>query len=168
MVNNCSVIFEKDEEFGPVEVVENYPTTEPQPSSKLDPAQIAHLSKIEQQQLFAVIDKYPEVFSDRPGYCPLVEHEIKVSSDFKPKRLRAYKVPELLKPEVERQIKEMLDQGIIVPSNSEMASPVVCVLKGPNGQNGVRLAIDYRHVNRFSAWDCWNVRTFTGGISIAP
>ena len=28
MVNNCSVIFEKDEEFGPVEVVENQPTTE--------------------------------------------------------------------------------------------------------------------------------------------
>ena len=82
MVNNCSVIFEKDEEFGPVEVVENFPTIEPRPSSKLDQAQIAHLSKIEQQQLFAVIVKYPEVFSGRPGYCPLVEHEIKISSDF--------------------------------------------------------------------------------------
>ena len=58
-----------------------------------------------------------------------------------------------MKPEVDRQIKEMLDLGIIVPSNSEMASPVVCVLKGPNGQNGVRLAIDYRHVNKFSAGD---------------
>jgi hypothetical protein len=28
--------------------------------------------------------------------------------------------------------------------------PVVCVLKGPNGQNGVRLAIDYRYANKFS------------------
>ena len=50
---------------------------------------------------------------------------------------------------------ELLELGIIVPSNSEMASPVVCVLKGPNGQNGVRLAIDYRHVNRFSCGDCF-------------
>jgi hypothetical protein len=67
--------------------------------------------------------------------------------------LRAYRVPELLKPEVERQIKEMLDPGIIVPSTSEMASPIVCVLKGPNGVNGVRLAIDYQHANRNSAGD---------------
>lgn len=95
------------------------------------------------------------MFSDKPGFCPLFEHEIKISADFKPKRLRAYKVLELLKPEVKRQIKEMLDWGIIVPSESEMASPVVCVLKGPNGQNWVRLAIDYRHVNRFSAGDCF-------------
>jgi hypothetical protein len=97
-----------------------------------------------------VLDKYQEVFSDNPGYCSLIEHEIKITPDFKPKGLRAYKVPELLKPEVERQIKEMLD---LVASTSEMASPVVCVLKGPNGINGVRLAVDYRQVNRYSAGD---------------
>ena len=116
---------------------------------------MSHLSEVERRQLFEVLDKYPEVFSDKPGYCPLFEHEIKVSSDFKPRRLRAYKVPELLKPEVERQLKEMLDLGIIVPSKSKMASPVVCVLKGPNRQNGLRLAIDYRHVNKYSAGDCF-------------
>ena len=64
-------------------------------------------------------------------------------------------MPELLKPEAERQIKETLELGIIVPSNSEMASPVVCVLKGPNGKNGVRLAVDNRHVNRYFTGDCF-------------
>ena len=49
----------------------------------------------------------------------------------------------------------MLDLGIIIPSKSEMASPVVCVLKGPNGQNELRLAIDYRHVNKYSSGDCF-------------
>ena len=73
-------------------------------------------------------------------------------------------MPELLKPEVDRQIKEMLELGIIVPSTSEMASPVVCVLKGPNGQNGVRLAIDCRHVNKFSAGDGF----LTSDISDVP
>ena len=156
VVNNCSVIFEKDEEFGSVDVIPDIPlVNEPPPSSKIDPVRVSHLTNNEKQQLFAVLDKYPEVFSEKPGFCPLFEHEIKVTSDFKPKKLRAYKVPELLKPEVERQIKEMLELGIIVPSNSEMASPVVCVLKGPNGQNGVRLAIDYRHVNRYSIGDCF-------------
>jgi len=85
----------------------------------------------------------------------MVEHKIKLSGDFKPMRLRAYKVPELLKPAVDQQIQEMLELGIIVPSDSEMASPLVSVLKGPKGQNGVRLAIDYRHVNKFSAGDCF-------------
>jgi len=31
-----------------------------------------------------------------------------------------------------------------------MASPIVCVLKGKNGQNGVRIAIEYRYVNRYT------------------
>ena len=70
-----------------------------------------------------------------------------------PRRLRAYRTPELLRGEVSRQIREMVDKGIIVPSQSPMVSPFVCVLKGPQGQKGIRLAVDYRHDNRFSVGD---------------
>jgi hypothetical protein len=45
----------------------------------------------------------------------------------KPKRLRACEIPEVLKPEVDRLIREMLELDIIKPSISETASPVVCV-----------------------------------------
>jgi len=76
-----------------------------------------------------------------------VYHEIPIASDFRPKRLKAYRVPDNLKPEVDRQITELLKLGFIEPSSSPMASPIVCVLKGKNGQNGVRIAIDYRYVN---------------------
>jgi len=31
-----------------------------------------------------------------------------------------------------------------------MASPIVCVLNGKNGQNVVRIAIEYRYVNRYT------------------
>ena len=157
LINSCSVIFDKDEDFGSVVLVNDHQQGSelPLPSSLIDPAKVSHLTELERSQLFEVLDRYPAVFSDKPGFCSLVEHEIKISADFKPKRLRAYKVPELLKPEVDRQIKEMLELGIIVPSDSGMASPMVCVLKGPNGQNGVRLAVDYRHVNKYSAGDCF-------------
>ena len=121
----------------------------PPPSSLIDPSKVAHLTEVERGQLFEVLDRYPSDFSNKPGFCPFVAHEIKISDDFKARRLRAYKVPELLRPKVDRQISEMLDLGIIVLSNSKMASFVVCVLKGPNGKNGVRLAIDYRHVNQY-------------------
>jgi len=59
----------------------------------------------------------------------------------KPKRMRAYKVPEKLQVEVERQINQMLANGIIRESNSLMVSPLVRVVKGKDGCNGVRLAV---------------------------
>jgi len=39
----------------------------------------------------------------------------------------------------------MLDNGVIRPSRSPLASPLVCVLKGKEGCAGVRLAVDYRY-----------------------
>jgi len=36
-----------------------------------------------------------------------------------------------------------------------MASPVVCVLKGKDGKGGVRLAVDYRYVNRYTVADAY-------------
>jgi len=36
-----------------------------------------------------------------------------------------------------------------------MASPVVCVLKGKDGKGGVRLAVDYRYVNKYTVADAY-------------
>jgi len=113
------------------------------PSQKIDPAKLAHLSDQQQEELLNILDKFPECFADRPGYCDLMKHEIHVSKDFKPKRLKAYRVPESLKPEVRKQIQEMLDRDIIRPSKSAMASPIVCVLKRKSGQDGVHIATDH-------------------------
>ena len=84
-----------------------------------------------------------------------MQHEIHVGEDFKPKRLRAYRVPENLKPAVRKEIQQMLDLGIIKPSKSEMASPIVCVLKGKAGQDGVRIAVDYRYLNKHCEGDAY-------------
>ena len=107
----------------------------------------------QQQRLLIVLDSYAGCFSDDPGLCQLVEHEINITPEFRPRRLRAYRVPEKLKTLVSAEIRRLLDLGIIRPSNSEMVSPLVVVLKGKNGENGVRLAVDYSYVNRFSKLD---------------
>jgi hypothetical protein len=78
---------------------------------------------------------------------------INVSSNFKPKCLKGYRIPEILKPEIQRQIDELLRNGFIRHSTSSMASPIVSVLKGASGQRGVRLANDFRYVNSFSEGD---------------
>ena len=67
--------------------------------------------------------------------------------------MREYKVPERLKQEVERQLDDMLATGIVQESNSPMASPLVCVLKGKGGCDGV----DYRYVNSYSVGDAFPI-----------
>ena len=125
------------------------------PSTRIDPTKLNHLSAEQKQQFLALLDEFSDVFTDKPGLCQAGMNEINVTADFKPKRLRASKVPEVLKPEVARQIQEFLDLGFIQPSNSEMASPIVCVLKGRNGENGVRLCCDYRYLNIFTPGDTY-------------
>jgi len=155
-VGHCAIIYDKEKDFDEVEVIETSPTvSELLPSQKIDPDKLKHLSVQQRQELLSVLDKYQECFTDKPGLCTLVTHEINVTDDFKPKRLRAYRVPESLKPDVEKQIQKMLAMGIIKPSKSEMASPIVCVLKGKDGKDGVRIAIDYRYLNKFSLGDAY-------------
>jgi len=156
-VNQCAIIYDKDTDFGNVEVIE--PTSEKDvellPSLQIDPEKLAHLYEQQRKELLAVLDEFPVCFSEKPGFCNLMQHEIHVSSDFKPKRLRSYRVPENLKPQVEKQIQEMLVMGIITPSKLEMASPIVCVLKGKGGKDGVRIAVDYRYLNKYCTEDAY-------------
>ena len=93
---------------------------------------------------------FSDCFQEVPGFCPYVEHMIQLDAEIRPKRLREYRIPELLKPEVHRQVQELLGKGFVRPSTSPMASPVVAVLKGLHGRGGVRLAIDYRFVKGHS------------------
>ena len=125
------------------------------PSRKVDLESISHLTQEQQTKLLDLLDRYPECFSGKPGFCNVIQHEIHVSKDFQPKRLRAYRVPENLKPKVKEQIQELLKFGIIKPSKSEMGSPIVCVLKGKDGKDGVRIAVDYRYLNKYCEDDAY-------------
>ena len=127
------------------------------PSQLIDRSTLCHLSARQQSKLLQVLNKYADCFSVRPGLTTRVEHSIEITPGFKPKRMREYKVPERLKQEVQRQLDDMLASGIIQESNSPMASPLVCVLKGKGGCDGIRLAVDYRFVNSYTVGDAFPV-----------
>jgi len=157
-VNSCAVIYASDDDFGDVQTLPTSlqsPKHHDLPSSKIDPESIKHLSQKQQKELLALLDEYSMCFSELPGFTSVVTHNITLLDGFKPKRLPAYRVPERLKAEVSRQIREMLDNGIIRPSQSPMASPLVCVMKGRDGCDGVRLAVDYRYVNKYTRDDAY-------------
>jgi hypothetical protein len=155
-INTCSVIFERDDDFGSLKVFESQQMNdgvaadEIRPSSKIDASKLSHLSDLQRDQLLSVLDKYPECFADKVGYCNLYEHEIHVTEDFKPHRLKAYRIPEKLKPQVDQQIQDLLKQGIIRESNSPMASPLICVIKK---DNSVRIVCDFRFLNKYTIAD---------------
>jgi len=161
-VDTCALVYDRDEDFGQIEAVDplpgdSVPLAKLLPSQKIDPDELAHLTEVHRVELLVVLDRYPECFSETPGFCTFAEHEIPITSDFKPRQMKAYKVPIRIKPEVERQIQELLRLGFIQPSQSEMASPLVCVMKGKDGKNGVRLAVNYHYVNNYTIGDAYPI-----------
>jgi len=121
----------------------------------IDLSTVQHLTKNQQDELLNLLDHYAGCFTDGPGFTNVVSHSIPLMEGFRPKRLPVYRVPEKLKPEVNRQIQENLANNIIKPSESPMASPLVCVMKGKDGSDGVKLAVDYRYVNKFTHNDAF-------------
>jgi len=153
------IIYDEDSDFGNIQTID---TTSVQsgnrsdlPSSKIDRSTLSHLKVEQQNELLELLDRNADCFFSTPGLCNVILHEIPTTSGFVPKRLRAYRISDGLKSEVNRQIKELLDLDRIQESNSPMASPTVCVMKkGSNGQsNGVRLCVNYQYVNQYTVPD---------------
>lgn len=96
--------------------------------------------------------QYKKVF-DMPQTLPptrSVDHEIPLVPDAKPFKLKPYRYPHSQKTEIESQVQEMLNSGIIRPSNSPYASPVILVRKKDNTW---RFCVDYMHLNRITVKD---------------
>ena len=120
------------------------------PSQRIDPDELAHLEHEQREQDLAVLDKFSSVFSDLPGLCMVVMHEINMSPDFQPRKLHPYRIQDQYKQEVKRQVAEMLARGFIERSASRQVSPLVCELKpsDASGRRAVRICVDFSYVNR--------------------
>ncbi len=102
------------------------------------------LSQAQVNDLTKILEAHSAVFSDVPGRTHLVEHEIRTNSDT-PIRQRAYRTPHALKDKVREEIENMLRLGIIEPTTSAYASPIVVVAK-PGGD--IRVTTDFRGLNK--------------------
>ncbi|KAK1652704.1 hypothetical protein QYE76_070509 [Lolium multiflorum] len=84
-----------------------------------------------------------------PPHRPF-DHKIDLMPGVPPVNVKAYRYTPQQKDEIERQIKEMLAQGIIKPSQSPFASPVLLVKK----KDGTwRFCVDYRQLNAVTIKD---------------
>ena len=126
------------------------------PSVRVEPDLVSHLDERQRAELFEVLDEFAARFSNKPGLCDVVTHRIVTTPEFVPKQMRPYRVPVAFRTEVNRQIRELIDMGLIRPSVSPMASPSVYVAKK---SGGVRIACDYRYLNSFTVRDAHPMST---------
>lgn len=95
-------------------------------------------------------EEYSDIFA-LPGDKHTVNNFYQQSLNLKsntPIYKKNYRYPHSQKSEIDKQVKEMLQQNIIEPSTSCYNSPIILVpKKSINGEKKYRLCIDFRHVN---------------------
>ena len=79
----------------------------------------------------ALLADYTDVFGEPSTLPPIrqLDHKIPLKPDSKPFKLIPYRYPHIQKNEIEKQVQEILINGIIQPSHSPFASPVLLVKK---------------------------------------
>ncbi|XP_027124419.1 uncharacterized protein [Coffea arabica] len=83
------------------------------------------------QEIMEVLQDYDDVFQTPKSLPPprSVDHEILLKKEAQPFKLKPYRYPHCHKEEMEKQVEEMLQKGIVKYSNSPFASPVLLVKK---------------------------------------
>lgn len=110
-----------------------------------------HLNSEERTSLLKLLSKNTEIIhnkSQKLSCTTAVKHEIK-TVDNVPIHTKSYRYPHIHKPEVEKQINEMLTDGIIQHSLSPWTSPIWIVPKkaDASGKQKWRIVVDYRKLN---------------------
>ena len=96
-----------------------------------------------------MVEQYQDIFSDVPSVTNLLKHKIVLNSSV-PVRAKPYTVPLHLIKQLDQELDSMLEAGIIEPSQSFYASPIV-LIKKPNGD--LRVCVSYKNLNKISLFD---------------
>jgi len=93
-----------------------------------------------------LLTQYEHLFRTPSGLPPqrAADHKIQLVPEAQPVRIRPYHYSPIQKNEIEAQVQQMLKSGVVRPSTSEFASPVLLVRK----KDGTwRFCVDYHHLN---------------------
>ena len=128
----------------------NFDQLENNATNLLNSLRLDHLNVEEKHSIQKLCHKFRDIFFDNKhlSFSNQVKHDIKTKDDI-PIYTKSYRYPFIHKEEVQRQVNEMIDSGIIRPSYSPWSSPIWIVPKkiDATGRQKWRLVIDYRKVN---------------------
>jgi len=115
-----------------------------------DPSTVAqqqsHMSKAEQQQFQAVLNKYPNVFNGELGKYPHKKISLRLKSGSKPIHKKPYPVAYKREDLFKRELQNLCDDGVLkrCTGPAEWAFPTFIV---PKKDNRVRWVSDFRELN---------------------
>ena len=110
-------------------------------------ANLSHVSESQRQKIQDVLDRNADLFAKNDcdlGQTHLVKAKID-TGDHPPIQQKPYRLPFSQRQLVEQHIQDMLKAGVIEPSQSPWASPIVIVDKKDGSK---RFCVDYRAVNK--------------------
>lgn len=119
----------------------------------------SHLTPEEAERLEGHLQ---ELFIEMPtglGCTTLVEHKIRTSAE--PIKQRFYPISPALQKQVFKELDDMLAQGVVEPSNSPWASPIVMVKKS---DGSYRFCVDYRKLNKVTERDAYPLPLVTNTL----
>lgn len=112
---------------------------------------VDHLSKLEKLDLIKLLHENQQVLlreGEKLSSTTAIKHKI-ITSDNIPVYTKSYRYPHHFRKDVEEQIQELIDNGIITHSVSPYSSPIWVVPKktDASGKKKIRVVIDYRKLN---------------------
>ena len=106
------------------------------------------MQEIEQPDLIPrviwMLEKHADTWSGALGEIAATTHRIQLHPEAKPTRRAPYRAGHASRELITKQIDKMRDAGVIEPTQSEWASPVVIVIKKDGSP---RFCVDYRKLN---------------------
>lgn len=123
-----------------------------------DMSKLDHLSIEDQAKVRNKLCEYAELFflnGDEIGRHPNVQHHINTGGA-KPTRCTPYRLAHAQRPIADQLIKDQYAKGIIEPSHSPWASPMLLVPKRSiTGEQEWRMVVDYRKLNDVTVKDSY-------------
>ena len=113
-----------------------------------------NISGSDRKKIRQLLLKNQEVFGTKEepfGKTDLVKHDI-ITEKCPPIKQHMRRIPFHLKPEADKEVSKMLKAGVIEPSSSPWAAPVVLVRKK---DGSIRYCIDYRKLNDITKKDSY-------------
>jgi hypothetical protein len=128
-----------------------------------------HLDPREKQLIEPVLKRFVHVFHDEDTNdfksTNAVEHRI-IVTDLTPIRRPQYRTPFALCGEMESQVKDMLQKGVIRKSQSPWSAPAILIpKKSLDGKPKFRFCVDFRALNAVTKFDSYPLPHLEDSIS---
>ena len=114
---------------------------------------LSHLEPSQQEELKQLIHEYEHLFPDIPTRTDKIYHDV-IVEDSKPIKQHPYRMNPLKQKYLQDEVKYLLENDFIEPSQSNYSSPCILV---PKSNGTYRMCTDYRKVNSVTKTDSFQI-----------